>query len=174
MASRTAWFAAGFVTASIVLGGGAYLFVACGGISMATSAAPLPFERHIAKIALHASVANAVDHKDPLPFDDANMVAGAQVYIGNCAGCHGVPGQRKKTTIAAGMFPDPPQLFDSQEMVTDDPEGVTFWKVTHGIRLSGMPAFESTLSESVRWQVTMLVAHADKSLPVVQAVLASE
>ena len=174
MISRAAWFAVGFLTGLIGLGAVAYVFVASGGISMATSAAPLPLERYIAKMALHASVANAADRKDPLPFNDADMVAGAQVYIGNCAGCHGVPGQRKKTTIAAGMFPDPPQLFDSQEMVTDDPEGVTFWKVTHGIRLSGMPAFENTLSEPVRWQVTMLVAHADKTSPAVRAVLAAE
>jgi mono/diheme cytochrome c family protein len=47
-------------------------------------------------------------------------------------------------------------------MVTDDPEGVTYWKVTNGIRLSGMPGFGGTLSDTERWQVTMLVAHADK------------
>lgn len=57
-------------------------------------------------------------------------------------------------------------------MVTDDPEGVTYWKVTHGIRLSGMPGFESTLSDSQRWQVTMLMAHADKVSPAVQAAFA--
>ena len=47
-------------------------------------------------------------------------------------------------------------------MVTDDPEGVTYWKVTHGIRLSGMPGFAGTLSDTERWQLTLLVAHADK------------
>jgi mono/diheme cytochrome c family protein len=55
--------------------------------------------------------------------------------------------------------------------VTDDPEGETFWKVTHGIRLSGMPGFGSTLSDTERWQLTMLVAHADKLSPAVQAEL---
>lgn len=54
-------------------------------------------------------------------------------------------------------------------MVTDDPEGVTYWKVTHGIRLSGMPGFESTLSDTQRWQVTMLAAHADKLSRAVEA-----
>jgi thiosulfate dehydrogenase len=56
-------------------------------------------------------------------------------------------------------------------MVTDDPQGITYWKVTHGIRLSGMPAFEKTLSESERWQITMLVTHADRLPPQVQSVL---
>jgi mono/diheme cytochrome c family protein len=60
------------------------------------------------------------------------------------------------------MFPPPPQLLEKADMVTSDPEGETFWKVTHGIRLSGMPGFADTLSEKQRWQVTMFVSHADK------------
>ena len=66
---------------------------------------------------------------------------------------------------AVGMFPKPPQLFKSGEMVNDDPEGATYWKATHGIRLSGMPAFAKTLSDTQRWQITMLVAHDDKLSP---------
>jgi mono/diheme cytochrome c family protein len=41
------------------------------------------------------------------------------------------------------------------------PEGITFWKVTNGIRMTGMPAFQNLLSGTERWQVTMLLAHAD-------------
>jgi thiosulfate dehydrogenase len=69
------------------------------------------------------------------------------------------------------MFPLPPQLFEKDGMMTGDPEGATFWKVTPGIRLSGMPGFVSTLSDTQRWQMTMLVAHADKLSPSVQAAL---
>jgi thiosulfate dehydrogenase len=83
------------------------------------------------------------------------------VYLNDCSVCHGLPGQ-PKSPIAEGEFPDPPQLFVAKDMVTDDPEGETYWKVTHGIRLSGMPGFANTLSDTQRWQVTMLVAHADK------------
>jgi hypothetical protein len=32
-----------------------------------------------------------------------------------------------------------------------------------------MPAFADALSDTQRWQVTMLVAHADKISPAVQA-----
>ncbi|MGC1678487.1 MAG: hypothetical protein WA740_13245 [Candidatus Binataceae bacterium] len=56
-------------------------------------------------------------------------------------------------------------------MVTDDPEGVTFWKITNGIRLSGMPGFVSVLSEEQRWQLAMLLAHADKIPPSVRTAL---
>jgi mono/diheme cytochrome c family protein len=70
------------------------------------------------------------------------------------------------------MLPAPPQLLERQDMVTDDPEGVTFWKVTNGIRLTGMPGFGSTLSETQRWQVTLLVSHADKLPNSAQTALA--
>jgi len=56
-------------------------------------------------------------------------------------------------------------------MVTGDPEGVTYWKVTHGIRLSAMPGFGGALSDTTRGQLTMLVAHADKLSPAMQAAL---
>lgn len=56
--------------------------------------------------------------------------------------------------------------------VSDDPVGVTYWKVANGIRLTGMPAFDHTLSETERWQVSLLMAGADKpQTPEVKAVL---
>jgi len=139
---------------------------------MATTAPPLPLEKTVAKMALRASIGTAADQKDPLPFNDENMLAGVNAYREqHCAFCHGAPGQ-PRPAISKGMFPSPPQLFEKDDMVTDDPEGVTDWKVTHGIRLSGMPGFGDTLSDTQRWQVTMLVAHADKLSPAVRAALA--
>jgi thiosulfate dehydrogenase len=161
-------FIAGFVVGIVVLLAGAYLFISFGGVSMMTSAPPLPFEKRVARMALRASLGKAADQKDPLPFNDDAMTAGARVYKNQCAVCHGLPGG-EKTAIAKGMFPDPPQLFE--DPVTDDPEGVTYWKVTHGIRLSGMSAFTGSLSDTERWQVTMLMAHADKLSPAVRAAL---
>lgn len=150
----------------IVVGG--YLFVRGGGISLATTARPLPMEKTVAEMALSASMGNAADQKDPLPFTDENMVAGAHVYKENCAVCHGAP-ERTRTALARGMFPPPPQFMEKADMMTDDPEGETYWKVTHGIRLSGMPGFAESLSEAERWQVTMLVKHADKIPAAAQA-----
>ncbi len=169
--SRLLWFVLGTVGALVALVAGSYAFLVSGGVSMETTASPLPLERRVANLALHASLGNAAQQHNPLPADDTNMVAGAQTYRTHCAICHGRPGG-SRSDIARGMFPDPPQLFQEKDMVTDDPEGITYWKVTHGIRLSGMPGFSSTLPETARWQVTMLVAHADKLSPAVQAALA--
>jgi mono/diheme cytochrome c family protein len=50
--------------------------------------------------------------------------------------------------------------------VSEDPPGVTYWKVDNGIRLTGMPSFKHILSTEEMWQVSLLLAAAGKPLPV--------
>lgn len=154
-------FVLGVILTVLTLVVGGYLFVRSGGVSLATTARPLPLEQTVADLALRASIGNATGLKNPLPFTDDNMLAGVRVYKENCAVCHGAP-EQLRTALSKGMFPSPPQLLEKEDMMTGDPEGETYWKVTHGIRLSGMPGFASTLSDTQRWQVTMLVKYADK------------
>jgi thiosulfate dehydrogenase len=59
------------------------------------------------------------------------------------------------------MFPQPPPLFEC-EGVTDDPAGATYWKAANGIRLAGMPAYRGSPSDEQLWQVSKLLANADK------------
>jgi mono/diheme cytochrome c family protein len=59
------------------------------------------------------------------------------------------------------MFPKPTQLFRGKG-VTDDPPSESYWKAANGIRLSGMPSFKKTLTDTQLWQVSQLVAHADQ------------
>ena len=148
----------------LALAVGGYWFVTSGRLSMATTATPLPMEKTVAKLALRASIGSAKDQTNPLALDDSTMVAGAKLFKDHCAGCHGAP-QQPQSAFTKAMFPPPPQLFVKDDMVTDDPQGETYWKVTHGIRLSGMAGFAAILSDTERWQVTMLVAHADKLPP---------
>lgn len=162
-------FVLGVFTTIVILVIGGYLFVQRGGVSLATTASPLPLEKTVAGMALHASIGSAANQNNPLPVDDNNMLAGANLFKENCAVCHSAP-EYQQTAISKGMFPAPPQLFEKDDMVTDDPEGATYWVVTHGIRLSGMPGFAGTLSDTQRWQLTMLVAHADKLPPAARAV----
>ncbi len=165
-------FLLGFIVAIVLIVVGAYIFISRGGVPMAASSKPLPLETTVAHMALRASYRNASKEPNPLPVNEENLMAGAHHYHDDCVVCHGTPGS-KPTDIAAGMFPTPPQLFDPKEMVTDDPEGVTFWKVTNGIRLSGMPGFKDSHTDTQRWQLTMLLKHADTLPPAVQRVLTS-
>ena len=106
----------------------------------------------------------------PIAIDEANYVAGTHIYREHCAVCHGLPKQLQ-TAIAKGMYPKPPALLEG-DGVTDDPAGETYWKVSGGIRMTGMPAFQQTLSSTEMWQVSILLAHADKLPPKVQDSLA--
>ena len=56
--------------------------------------------------------------------------------------------------------------------VTDDSPGETYWKVSGGIRMTGMPGFEKTLSTAEMWQVSLLCANADKLPASVKPALA--
>lgn len=58
-------------------------------------------------------------------------------------------------------------------MVTDDPVGESYWKVKHGIRLSGMPGFTGLLTDEQIWNVSLLLANADKLPPAVKLALTS-
>ncbi len=138
-----------------------YIFLISGGMPVATQGPPLPFERFIAKTALHAAFRAEQNKLSPLPPDEKNLLAGAQVYLKNCAECHGLE-HGALSAVAKGLFPEPPQLLESDHGVTDDPIGETYWKVRNGIRLTGMPGFVQSLTDTEIWQVSQVLVHADQ------------
>ncbi|MGH9533680.1 MAG: c-type cytochrome [Terriglobales bacterium] len=162
----------GFAAGIGALIGLAALSAAAGWIPVATSSHPLPMETWLAKTALHAKLRAAAAARSPLPASTANLQEGARIFKNNCAVCHGMP-NHPKTAIAAGMFPSPPQLWTLQGMVTDDPIGVTQWKVNHGIRLTGMPGFSGSLTTAQIWQVSLLLKNAQRLPPAARAELLS-
>jgi thiosulfate dehydrogenase len=157
----------GFILAPVLV----FAYFVSGSAPVATSAPPLPFERILAGVALHARIAKEKPATVPIAADEATYKAGADVYRNDCAVCHGVPGG-EQTAIAKGMFPEPPHLFRGKG-VTDDEPGETYWKVANGIRLTGMPAFKQSLSETQMWQVALLLANADKLSDPVKQTLAA-
>ena len=153
-------FIFGFIAAFVLLAAGGLAFVALGLAPVATSSAPLSFEELITGIALDARVNKEAPKSSPMQPSDEVYAAGAHIYRTNCAVCHGLPGQ-DQTAIAKGEFPKPPEFFKGKG-VTEDPSGVTYWKVANGIRLTGMPGFTGSLSTDQMWQVSLLLANADK------------
>lgn len=134
---------------------------------VAVSDPPLPYERQIVSVPLHARIAREMTAA-PIQPDEQNLVAGAEIYRDNCASCHGLHG--KPSPFAAHMYPPAPLLWEKHHHgmvvgVSDDPPGETYWKVANGIRLSGMPAFSKILSQTQMWQVSVLLANADQPLP---------
>jgi mono/diheme cytochrome c family protein len=164
-------FIFGVVIGVLVLMLCGYAYFRFGFAPVATSAAPMPFERKMASLALHARERAEAPKNVPMQPDEPNLTEGARVYVANCAFCHGLP-NHPPTAAAKGMFPDPPQLFSPDGMVTDDPVGVTYWKVDNGIRMTGMPGFSKLLSSNQMWQVSLLLSKADKLPDQTKAVLA--
>jgi thiosulfate dehydrogenase len=153
-------FLLGLIVGVLLVPALAYFYFAGGYAPVATSAPPMPFEKMLAGKALHARIEKEMPKSVPIEPTEANLLAGAALYKEHCAVCHGLPGE-SKTAIAAGLFPRPPQLFHGHG-VTDDEPGETYWKVANGIRLTGMPGFHSTLKDEQLWQVSLLLANADK------------
>lgn len=164
-------FVFGVVVTILVVAAVVYVYFATGMAPVATSASPMPFEKKFARMAVHARLQKEMPTQVPVPADEANLVAGAHVYMEQCAVCHGTPG-KDQTAIAKGEFPRPPHLFRGKG-VTDDEPGETYWKVANGIRLTGMPGFNQQLSTTEMWQVSLLLANADKLSDSVKGVLAN-
>ncbi len=154
-------FLLGVVVGILLVFGAVYVYFSTGMAPVATASQAMPFEKRMANMALNARVEKEMPKSAPIPANDATYMAGAIVYSDNCAACHGVPGESQPPKYAKGMYPKPPQLFRGKG-VTDDPPGETYWKVENGIRLTGMPAFKQSLSTTEMWQVSLLLANADK------------
>jgi mono/diheme cytochrome c family protein len=101
---------------------------------------------------------------NPLTPTDPNLEDGMKLYTMNCALCHGGL-DRKPSGLANSMYPPPPNLISDPP---DDPEWHIFYTIRTGVRYTGMPAWDRTLSEQDMWKITMLLSHMDKLPPAVQ------
>jgi thiosulfate dehydrogenase len=144
-----------------------FVIIQTGTMPANADARPPAFERWAAKTSLHRTLNRARRLVDPLALNDRNVIAGIKVYDQSCAVCHG-DSRAIPTTVARGLYQRPPQL--ARYGVEDDPQWVTRWKVQHGIRWTGMPAFGPTLSETAIWQVTMFLKTMDHLSPGPQAI----
>ena len=153
-------FVLGFIIGFALLPVLAFLYVFFGYAPVATASPPLPLERYMAKLGLNARIRKEMPKDSPVQPTEESLTAGAKLYRDHCSVCHGTTDQ-PKTATAKGMFPSPPQLLQGKG-VTDDPVGETYWKVANGIRLTGMPAYQGSLTDVELWQVSQLLAHANE------------
>ncbi|HEY2445552.1 MAG TPA: cytochrome c [Rhizomicrobium sp.] len=90
--------------------------------------------------------ANAI-HVPPL--DPPQMISeGAGHYDEMCTGCHLAPGM-KENEMRPGMNPKPPVL----ARVHAGSPAEQFWIVKHGIKMSGMPAWGPTHTDTEIWDI---------------------
>jgi len=164
-------FILGFIVAIVLIAIGGFAFVTLGMLPAGQDAKPGTLETWAAKTSLRATINRETKGvAATMPPSEANLTAGAQLYAKNCQGCHGGP-DAVASPVAKGLSPDPPQL--AKDGVEDDPEGVTYWKIAHGIRFTGMPGYGATLTQPQIWQIALFLKHMDKLPPSTAAAWAS-
>jgi thiosulfate dehydrogenase len=160
-------FLIGLILGLILFPLGAFLYFRTGTLPVAVMDKPFPMEEAIVHVPMHARIDKEAPKASPIEPSATNMEAGALIYRQQCASCHGLYG--RPSAFASSMYPRAPQLWAPHRNgvvgVSDDPPGETYWKVANGIRLTGMPSYSKILNETQMWQVSVLLANADKPLP---------
>ena len=158
-------FLLGVIVTLLILVLGGLGFALLGFFPTAANVEPPHIEHRLANSALDASMErHAPRIVSPLTPTDQNLEDGIKLYTMNCALCHGGL-DRKPSPLANSFYPPPPNLISDPP---DDPEWHIYYAIRTGIRYTGMPAWEKTLSEQDIWKLTMFLSHMDKLPPNVQ------
>lgn len=162
-------FIAGVVAVIVVALIGGYGLLQSGLIPANADAKPGGVELWVASTSLNATLRNAAPKgPNPVALTDANLIEGVTLYGQHCALCHGTAaGESSASPVAKGLYPAPPQL--ATEGVEDDPESFSYWRIKHGVRLTGMPSWARTLSDQQIWTLALFLKHMDKLPPSAQA-----
>ena len=141
----------------------------CGavGIWMASCTAsqkPSKVEEALANAAKDVAIPiHAQDLKNPIPNTTEEIEQGRHTFDQTCALCHGTDGHGR-TSFGLGM--DPPAMDLTSPHVQHWTDAELFWIIQNGVRMTGMPSFQATLSGDDTWKLTYLI-HA---LPRLDAV----
>jgi mono/diheme cytochrome c family protein len=118
--------------------------------SLETSLAGTAMARYVEKH--KPAVTNPVE---PTP---ANLIDGAREYEDHCAFCHG--GAKSTSSPMRDRFnPPTPQLIES---IPDADDAFLFWITKHGVRMTGMPAWDGILSDDEMWKIVAFIKHSDQ------------
>jgi len=161
-------FIAGIVVLLVVAIAGGYALLQSGLIPANADAMPGGLETWVASTSLNATIQReAPKTPNPVSLTDEHLMDGIKLYGDHCAICHGTAaGNASASPVAKGLYPRPPQL--ASDGVEDDAEGVSYWKIKHGIRLTGMPSWNVSLNDQQIWTLALFLKHMDKLPPAAQ------
>jgi cytochrome c len=75
--------------------------------------------------------------------------AGYLLFRERCVVCHGAPGA-EPSAMGKGLLPYPPDL---SEAMDDWKPHQAFWIVKNGIKMTGMPSFDGSISDTAVWDI---------------------
>ena len=158
-------FLLGVIVTLLVLILGGLGLAMLGFLPTRANVAPPNLETRIAMGAVDASMERHAPHlTNPVQPNDQNFEDGMKLYTMHCAVCHGGL-DRKPSSLSTSFYPPAPNLISHPP---DDPEWHVFYTIRTGIRYTGMPSWEKTLSEQDMWKITTFISHMEKLPPAVQ------
>jgi len=137
-------------SALLVLVGVAAIWIYAGLYNIAADVPhPQPVYWLLETIGDRSVAARARDVVVPNNLNDPSRISrGAGQYADMCSGCHLAPGM-KRTEISRGLYPRAPELRHKTDLTPAE----QFWIVKHGVKMTGMPAWDAKSSQS-RGQVS--------------------
>lgn len=158
------WTALGTLVAVALLALGAIATVVALGLYDVSAVQPHTRPVHaLLEVGLKQSVRRqAGDEPPPVPLDDPHQLAlGAACFRTHCVACHGAPGQAAQP-FAQGMQPVPDSLSGAARRW--QPREL-YWITRHGIKMTGMPAWEYRLSDEELWAVAGFIVQLGSLSP---------
>lgn len=154
-------FVLGIIVTLVGIAAGVYAVSRFGLYPIGADNPPSGLERMLAARAMDVY---ADKHKpnvnSPVEPTPANLTAGAREYEEHCAVCHG--GAQERISPLANRFSPPVPQFINR--IPHDPEPWLFWVTKHGVRMTGMPAWDGVLTDDDIWKTIAFIKHSG-SLP---------
>jgi mono/diheme cytochrome c family protein len=145
---------AGVVATAAATLAGAVLFIFSGAYNVAATSQHLQLIHTLLETTMQQSVRlRASSVKGPAPGDAGRAQRGAACYQALCVQCHGAPGVAQHD-IGKSMQPVPGPLVDALQRWR--PREL-YWITRHGIKMSGMPAWEFRLDDGQIWDVVAFI-----------------
>ncbi|RYY95243.1 MAG: c-type cytochrome [Comamonadaceae bacterium] len=142
------------VGAGVVIWGGLY--------NVASTEQHLQWTFSVLELAMRQSVRMRSRDIETPPLDDDDLVVrGAACFRDKCVQCHGAPGVAQGD-IGKSMQPLPGPLVDARHRWR--PREL-YWVTRHGIKMSGMPAWEYRLSEQDLWSLVAFMNRLPELTP---------
>ena len=88
------------------------------------------------------------------------IASGAGLYAEMCSSCHLAPGM-EKTEISQGLYPQAPELSRAPTRTASE----QFWMIKHGIKMTAMPAWGRTHSDTLIWDLVAFIRTLPKLSP---------
>jgi len=109
----------------------------------------------------HSVARHARDIEAPDLKSRDQLYAGINNYQEMCAGCHAPPGE-EPSVVAKGLNPEPPDIAESAEHMS---ARELFWVVKHGVKMTGMPAWNPTHDDNELWPIVAFVERMPDMTP---------